>query len=136
VTEGWWKDSYFILFDENEIRDRTEGYGISLYLPGYEIVGLMGWDDFIVRDARQVLHLVPTVPLGPKYLRTLAAPIVREVLERDPRWEGRIKWWLKPIVFGGDPKDEGNVTWVTPMQHAQLVRWWNDQYQSMVRPGA
>ena len=34
-------------------------------------------------------------------------------LRKDERFEGKIKWYINPIGFGGDPKAEDNITWVT-----------------------
>jgi hypothetical protein len=136
VKEGWWKGSYYILFDDGEVQQMTALYGIERYLPGYTLIGLKGWDDFIVGDARKSVYAVPTVPVSPRHLEALETPTAREALERDPKWEGKIKWWITPIVFGGNPKDESNVDWISLEQHVQLVRWWNDKYGSTVGPGA
>jgi hypothetical protein len=35
-----------------------------------------------------------------------------------------------PVVFGGDPKLEKNVIWVSHDEHAQVVRYLNDLYRS------
>jgi hypothetical protein len=131
MKEGWRNGDYYILFDEREVEQITARYGVARYLPGFTVIGLKGWDDFIVRDAHLALFLVPTVPAIPRHLQALAASIASEELERDPRWEGKIKWWIKPIVFGGDPQDPSNSTWLSLEQHAQFVRWWNDLFQSL-----
>jgi hypothetical protein len=52
-------------------------------------------------------------------------------LEPDDRFTGKIKWYLKPLIFGGDPQDKDNITWVTPKQHSELVVWWNEQYKTV-----
>ena len=39
-----------------------------------------------------------------------------------------IKWYITPVVFGGDPSLADNVTWVALDQHAQLVKFWNGKY--------
>jgi hypothetical protein len=41
----------------------TEGYGIPRHLPGFAVVAISGWDDFIVRDEAGAVFRVPTVPL-------------------------------------------------------------------------
>jgi hypothetical protein len=41
----------------------------------------------------------------------------------DFRYSGKIKWYIKPIVFDGDPNPGENLTWVNHEKHAQLVRW-------------
>ena len=132
MVEGWWNEDYFVLFAEDEVQPLTERYSLGSWLPGFTVLGLKGWDSFIVRDQDGVLFVVPTVPAISRYLQPLPAPIARDALRRDSRWEGKIKWWIQPIVFGGDPGDAKNVAWVSLDQHAQLVRWWNEKYRSMV----
>ena len=44
---------------------------------------------------------------------------------------GRIKWYVKPLVFGGDPELGDNVIWVTQEDHVSLVRWWNRLYATV-----
>jgi len=135
MREGWWNDDYYILFDESEVKQRTERYGVDRHLPGFTVVGMKTWDDFIVRDGHRALFVVPTVPLTPRHLKPLGAANVPEDLSRDARWEGKIKWWIKPLIFGGDPQDPSNSTWISLEEHAQLVRWWNDKYQEIVAAG-
>jgi hypothetical protein len=44
------------------------------------------------------------------------------------------KWYVRPIAFGGDPKAEDDIIWVSHEQHAQLVRWWNTLHRSVKTP--
>ena len=57
-----------------------------------------------------------------------------QTLTPDPRFAGRIKWYVQPVAFGGDPTHEANILWVGHEQHGELVRWWNDLYLTL-RPG-
>lgn len=50
MNEGWVGDDYLILFDESEVATMTERYAFSQFPAGYQVFGLPGWDDFIVRD--------------------------------------------------------------------------------------
>lgn len=68
MIEGWDGDDYLILFDEAESEQLTEGYGVRQYLPEVAVVGLLGWDDFILRDYGGQVFRIPTVPLLPKYI--------------------------------------------------------------------
>jgi hypothetical protein len=64
-------------------------------------------------------------------------PEAESRLVPDERFLGKIKWYVQPIVFGGDPNLEKNVIWVNHEQHAQAVKWWNDLYRSVrSRPSA
>lgn len=129
MREGWRDDDYLILFDESEVSIVTTRYGISRYLRGYSIVGLKGWDDFIIRDERGKLFTVPTIPIAEDYLSPCHLDLSNVTFNEDPRYREKIKWYVQPVVFGGDPQSEDNMTWVTHEKHAELVRWWNDMYR-------
>jgi hypothetical protein len=47
----------------------------------------------------------------------------------DSRFAGRIKWYIHPLVFGGDPNSGDNLWWATHDQHGELVVWWNVKYR-------
>jgi len=131
MNEGWLYDDYLILFDEAEVAAASDRYAILRLLPGYQVLGCAVGDDFILRDSAGQTYSVPTVPADPKYLSPFPLPEVGASLSRDPRFHGRIKWYVMPTVFGGDPKVGKNLTWVSHEQHAQLVRWWNDKYRAL-----
>jgi hypothetical protein len=129
MREGWSGDAYIILFDERAPALQAS-YGIASALPGYRLLGLRGWDDFIVEDPSGARFIVPTVPLLLSNLSAFENNDQPE-LEADARVRGRIKWYITPLVFGGDPNLSDNVTWVTVDQHTQLVAWWNDKYREL-----
>src|SRR6266550_7865891 len=130
MREGWYQDDYLILFDESEVASVSERYTISKMLPGYQVLGLLGWDDFIVRDTEGRTYTVPTVPALPQHLSPFSIP-EKPSLSSDPRFLAKVKWYLMPVVFGGDANVGKNVVWVDHDQHAQLVRWWNENYRSL-----
>ena len=130
MIEGWDGDDYLLLFSGEEVQSASEGYGIATLLPGYRIVGLRGWDDFIVQDKNGDTFTVPTVPCDLEYLAQFRVPSAQELVA-DARFAGKVKWYIKPIVFGGDPAANENITWVTPAQHVECVRWWNTLYRDL-----
>ena len=136
MREGWDGEDYLVLFAGPEVEAATQRYGVSQAIPGHRLVGLRSWDDFIVQDAAGRSYAVPTVPLEPGRLAPFALPAEPVALRPDERLAGRIKWYVKPVVFGGDPNAGDNLTWVTHEQHAQLVAWWNDQYRKLKAQGA
>jgi hypothetical protein len=130
MIEGWAQDRHFIVFTDEEAAFATTRYGLHDSLPSYVVAGLLGWDDFIVRNGSGNLFTVPTVPAIGKYLEPFHGQLPNQ-LEADDR-AGTIKWYVKPIVFGGNPEQGDNMIWVNHDEHAELVRWWNSQYQAAV----
>jgi hypothetical protein len=129
MSEGWCGDDYIVFFGERASALET-AYGITSSLPGYRLVGLRSWDEFIVEDSDGARYIVPTVPLLRANLSRFTIAD-QPTLEPDERVRGRIKWYVTPIVFGGDPSLGDNVTWVTVEQHTQLVTWWNEKYREL-----
>jgi hypothetical protein len=130
MTEGWNGGDYLILFAESERATAENRYAFSALLPGFRLLGLRGWDDFIVQDAAGCTYCIPTVPLDVQYLAPYAAPQLEAGLSPDSSFVGKIKWYVQPIAFGGNPELGANLSWVNHEQHCQLVKWWNDQYRS------
>ena len=130
MKEGWIGDDYIILFEE-ESSLLDEGYAVADFLSGYQLVGLRSWDDFIVQDSRGIKFTVPTVPLLAAHLRRLDLEFRPADLVADQGITGRIKWYIKPVCFGGDPNAGPNLQWVTLEQHTQLVKWWNQKYREL-----
>jgi len=129
MNEGWQNDDYLIVLTQDESFAAMKAYRFDHYLPGCTLLGLRGWDDFIVINASGVMFTVPTLPLDVSYAAPFALP-QQISLEPDDRFTGKIKWHLKPLVFGGDPSDNMNFAWITHEQHAELVIWWNEQYKN------
>jgi len=132
MREGWCDDDYLILFDESEISAVSDRYAISQFLPGHQILGLAGWDDFIVQNSSGQTYRLPTVPMDQRHLSPFPlVTIDKDALQPDARFSGKIKWYVQPLVFGGDPKAKDNIVWVTHDEHAQLVKWWNNKYREL-----
>lgn len=130
MQEGWFGDDYFVLFSEDESLAASRRYGIDERLPGCVIVGLRGWDDFIIRDGTGGICTVPTVPISREHQQPIRIPAATS-LEPDVRLAGKVKWYITPIVFGGDPEAGENLVWISHDQHAELVLWWNARYEEI-----
>jgi hypothetical protein len=129
MREGWCDDDYWSLCeDEKEAGRLTAIYGLAEYLPAYSIVGLRGWDDFILSDQHGQYFLVPTVPLEQASLVPFCFPAESMRLESDDRYTTKIKWYVQPIRFGGDPAAKENIVWLSQDEHVQAVKWWNKFY--------
>ena len=134
MTEGWHGDEYLVIFSQEQSSVMAEKYQLARVLPGFLLVGLLGWDDFIVMRPDGVMLKLPTVPMNLVHASPYALP-EQLALEPDERFTGKVKWYLKPLVFGGDAEADGNITWVSLDQHAQLVVWWNAQYRTAAGQG-
>ncbi|MES2470037.1 MAG: hypothetical protein V4675_22285 [Verrucomicrobiota bacterium] len=129
MIEGWHNEDYFILFDEQlEAMRITQRYMLDRRLPGYTIIGLCSWDDFIVRDSDGTIFTLPTVPARPTHLRQTAFDIDLTAIQPDPKIRGQVKWYIQPLIFGGDPTSSQNITWISLDQHVDAVNWWNNKY--------
>ena len=137
MIEGWFGDDYLISFNEAEVGSASDRYSISRFIPGYQVIGLRGWDDLIVRDCVGLAYTVPCVPMDSESLLRYVLPEAESSLVPDERFLGKLKWYVQPFVFGGDPNLEKNVIWVNHEQHAQAIKSWNDLYRSVrSRPSA
>jgi hypothetical protein len=132
MKEGWFGDEYVILFDESELGEKQRAYQIDALLPGYQLLGLVGWDDFIVKEIEtQKTYKVPTVPLASEHKLEWAVDLDARNFDSDDRFRGEIKWYVKPIIFGGDPGSEDNLVWISHEDHVQAVNYWNQLYSKM-----
>ena len=135
MIEGWHGEDYLVLFDEpSEAAQITDGYGLIGFIPGHIIVGLKFWDDFILRNAKGQLFTLPAVPMDMQYLKPLPLIIDRSAVRSDDRFKNKIKWFIKPLVFGGNAILENNRTWLSLAQHQDAVKWWNQKYRELKRP--
>jgi hypothetical protein len=131
MREGWLGDEYKILFSEEEAPDISARYGIESMLPGYKITGLLGWDDFLVEDQRGDFFRVPTLPCVTAQLTPFHLPSVVDELITDDRFTGKIKWYIKPMIFGGDIGMGDNLAWITHDQHREPVLLWNSRFHEL-----
>jgi hypothetical protein len=132
MITGWYGDEHLFLFeDQSEAIEMTRRYGVHDRIPAHTLIGLRGWDDFILMSSDQRPKIVPTVPLTADELADWQMPNDLSALEPDPKTDGKIKWYVTPLIFGGSPTDVENTAWVTIDQHVDLVRWWNTKYDEI-----
>jgi hypothetical protein len=89
VSQGWFGDDYLILFTDSESSLAADSYGISQVFPGFKVIGLRGWDDFILQDAKGSTYSVPTVPAIPMHLLPYALPVAGSTLVPDDRYHNK-----------------------------------------------
>lgn len=134
MKEGWHNDDYLILFEGDEIEGKGRKYEINSYLPGHDLLGLVGWDDFLVLDEKtKKMCRIPTVPLIEKEKETWLKNIDVSILKSDERFNDKIKWYVKPIVFGGDPEARENIIWISHKDHIAAVKYWNKMYLDVTK---
>lgn len=98
MVEGWRGDDYLVLYTNEETSGAEARYGFIDLLPGFRLLGLRGWDDFIVVDEKKKTFCVPTLPADPKYLSPFVIPSDLHSLQSDARFSGKIKWYVKPLI--------------------------------------
>jgi hypothetical protein len=134
MKEGWYNDDYLILFEGSEAEDKERDYEIDRLLPGHRLLGMVGWDYFLVMNREnQRVFRVPTIPLILKEKEEWPHKVDLAALKPDERFQGKVKWYLKPVVFGGDPNPGGNLVWISHENHVQGVKYWNQMYLQAVR---
>jgi len=131
MREGWLGEEFLSILDDEEARVASVRYAIDRWLPGYRVVGLRSWDDLLVCSPSGKVFSVPSMPIALEHLQPFTLPSPAVALEGDPRFSGKIKWYTMPIVFGGSPTDDANITWVAQEHHAELVVWWNEKYREL-----
>ena len=131
MTEGWLDDEYLMLLSEDESASYSARCEFESLLPGYTLIGFRSWDEFIVIGQDGRMYSLPTIPTLESDRVGFSLP-PKLSLSPDPRFGGKIKWYVKPLCFGGAVDDEQNLTWLRLDEHAQLVAWWNEQYRNAV----
>lgn len=131
MIEGWHDEDYLNLFDEAESGRMGRLYALGDSFADYQIPGLIGWDEFILCDSRGELFRVSTVLAVVGDMKPLTIEIDPLRVVPDARFTDRVKWYVRPIVFGGNPERGDNIAWITLDQHVELVRWWNSKYAEM-----
>ena len=126
MIEGWYGGDHLILF--NEVGSNAARLMAQI---GYKVIGLRGSDDFLLQDSSGATYCAPTVPAVAENVSAYGLPSAGATLSPDDRFQGKIKWYVKPIVFGGDPESQENIIWISHDQHAQLVKYWNGLYRSL-----
>ncbi|OWT71480.1 MULTISPECIES: hypothetical protein [unclassified Achromobacter] len=128
MKEGWNGDEYVVLYSPDEANTFARICELNTALPGFALLGLSGWQDFIVSDSAGMTFTIPSVPIDDAYLSPIDKPLPNQ-LTSDERLSGKVKWLIKPLLFGGDPRADDNFAWITHQQYAELVHFWNDQYR-------
>ncbi len=132
MISGWHNDEYLILFEEQpEAIAMSDRYGISERIPNHTLIGIRGWNDFILMSSEGSLMIAPTIPARKEELEFWNSEINIAEIKPDTEIGNKIKWLVTPLIFGGSPTAEENVEWITIDQHVDLVNWWNSKYDEL-----
>src|SRR5436305_14817828 len=107
----WHGNEYLVRFEANEVAKASERYAVASWLPGYELLGLRGWDDLIVRGPTGVCFTVPTVPMLSSFETVRAAEgghwvKDRSTFHRSPEVVCHAHFlWLSPLSTREYPLD-------------------------------
>lgn len=126
MTEGWLNFDYVILFSQSERISYSRRYKIGNFLPGFTLAGIYDWNYFLVTDVEGTMYSLPSMPLDINSIKAFSLP-EDFTLEIDERYVGKVRWYLKPEIIGGNPRDGKNLVWISLDLHADLVVWWNNK---------
>jgi hypothetical protein len=143
--EGFLGQQYLRLYRLDELRSLNEAYQSSLYDPGLVIFASDGYGEaFAYFNGDPRVYKIPAIPLpvaGED--KDLVAPdfatfasfhgSIPPTMRPNPSSVGMELHLKKPLCFGGDFRDEDNLVMVTPTQHAELARYWNQMYRDILR---
>jgi hypothetical protein len=78
----------------------------------------------------QKVFRVPTIPIAAKEKSEWPHEIEPAELKPDGRLAGKVKWYVKPVVFGGDANPGTNLIRISHQDHIQGVKYWNQVYSA------
>jgi len=127
MIKAYTKENEILLFDSDKVSQISSEYCLDKVLPDHQIIGLIDWDDFLIVDKNNKTFQVPTVPIDTQYLNSFECEVVKEEEVK----EELIKWYVTPLIFGGDPSSSENINFIDIETHIKLVVWWNNKYQEI-----
>lgn len=142
--EGFLGQRYLRLYRLSELSALNEQYQMAQYNPDLIIFGSDGYGEAFAfdRSSWKVLN-IPLIPLPipgeeidqvaenfSDFVRSCAAS--PQTHPTDPQSIGKEVHLKKPLCFGGDWNDHTNIILVTPGQHAELARYWNNLYRDLL----
>lgn len=142
--EGFLGHQYLRLYRLSELAELNALYEVSQYNPALLVFASDGYGEAFAFDRHSWKVLkVPVIPLPvpgdevdllaetfTDFVRICAAG--RQTHRADPKARGKELHLKKPLCLGGDWNDPSNLVLVTPIQHAELARYWNKLYRDLL----
>ena len=129
------EENFLVLWGHDELERFNEAYEVRTYASDLLLIGSTGLGEALAYDYGDPATPVVFVPfVGLSRTRTLfAAASLKEYILKlgpiKPQGLGEADetevFEIKPILFGGDPVDPKNKTFVNRSQHIELARFWN-----------
>lgn len=142
--EGFLGQQYLRLYRLSELAVLNELYQTSQYNPDLVVFGSDGYGEAFAFDrlscAVLKIPLIPIPVIGDEIdqIAENFSAFVRRCLTEpqshriNPQGIGKEVHLKQPLCFGGDWNDESNVILTTPLQHAELARYWNKLYRNLL----
>jgi hypothetical protein len=142
--EGFLGQQYLRLYRLSELAELNALYEFSTYNPALLVFASDGYGEVFAFDrlSWKVLK-VPVIPFPvpgeevdvvaenfTSFVRTCSAE--HQTHRADPKALGKELHLKKPLCLGGDWNDQSNLVLVTPIQHAELARYWNKLYRDLL----
>lgn len=137
--EGFLGKVYLRLYRLEELAGVNQAYMVGEYAPEIIVFGSNGGGDVFAFIAENgAIVQVPAIPLSLEYAHQMAAGFSEFIAflaatgeSSETRGEalGKEVHEIKPVVFGGDPRDLANKVLVEPPIHAQAAIFWNKVYK-------
>lgn len=134
---GYWnKDHYLEFWPISRIKALNESYAVHEHLPGFTAFGSDGIGNIILFSNNphdSSVFTAPFIGMGKvgvtrdadsleSFLAGLGEPDFEKAMLEKPELVE-----IKPILFGGDPVDPSNKTWLSRTEHIKFVQFWNRQ---------
>ena len=145
--EGFIGDKYCRFYSIDKLIALNQAFMVKDFAPGLFIFGSTGGGEaftFDTRNSPASIVEIPFIPMDIKYAKVLGKTILDFFIALSGQSKnetphainmdliGKEVHEIQPIVFGGNPVDPKNKTFLIPEDYAKLVVWWNKQYQKVV----
>lgn len=144
--EGYIGEAYMRLYPGERLQSLNELMNTTLYAPGLFVFGSnasgIAWGFNIHKHPATIVQ-IPFIPMLWRYAHDYGISFEAFVLQLSHRRTmgfprpvnraliGKEVHAIKPVVFGGDPKDPENLVPLEPEEYARQVAYWNGKYREL-----
>ena len=142
--EGFIGDNFCRLYPLDELVSLNESFSVKEFAPEIFIFGSNGGGEafaFNIAESPYVIIKIPFIPMDLDFTNLIGQTVSeffssfstserRTLLEINRDLIGKEIHEKHPVVFGGDPIDPNNKTFVPTKNYAELVVFWNKIWHS------